>query len=137
MATSQLANKSEVLEQPDGTREWRLNGKLHREGGPAIEFSDGMREWWLKGTRHREDGPAVEYGDGGRTWWVDNNLHREDGPAVELADGRREWWLDGHQFTKVEHAAAVLRRERHRALEAALATTIRPFVRTRVSDLSC
>lgn len=33
----------------DGHKEWLLNGKLHREDGPAIEYSSGSKEWWLNG----------------------------------------------------------------------------------------
>jgi len=110
-------DKSTVV-QPDGTRVWYLNGKLHRVDGPAVEGADGLREWYLNGLRHREDGPAVEYVDGTRAWyrngkrhrvdgpaierangtreWIRNDLrHREDGPAIEYLDGTREWWLDG------------------------------------------
>jgi hypothetical protein len=29
--------------------EWRLNGYLHREDGPAIEWANGEKEWYLKG----------------------------------------------------------------------------------------
>ena len=29
----------------NGNRYWYLNGKLHREDGPAIECADGDREW--------------------------------------------------------------------------------------------
>ena len=51
--------------------EWRLNGKLHREDGPAIEWASGTKEWYLNGKRHREDGPAVEYIDGSKKYWID------------------------------------------------------------------
>jgi len=27
--------------------EWRLNGKLHREDGPAIEYETGNKSWYL------------------------------------------------------------------------------------------
>ena len=30
-----------------GTKLWYLDGKLHREDGPAIEFPDGYKEWYL------------------------------------------------------------------------------------------
>ena len=48
----------------DGTKYWYLNGKRHREDGPAVECADGHKEWYLNGKRHREDGPAVECADG-------------------------------------------------------------------------
>jgi len=63
-----------------GGRVWQLNGKYHREDGPAIEWSDGTREWVLNGKRHREDGPAVE-----------------------RADGLSSWWLNGRHITEEEH----------------------------------
>ena len=31
----------------DGTKRWFLNGKLHREDGPAIEYPNGSKEWFL------------------------------------------------------------------------------------------
>ena len=46
---------------PDGSKEWYLNGRLHREDGPANEWPDGSKHWYLNGKRHREDGPAVEW----------------------------------------------------------------------------
>jgi hypothetical protein len=44
-------------------------GKLHREGGPAIEHTNGDKEWWLRGKRHYEDGPAVKRANGDKEWW--------------------------------------------------------------------
>jgi len=86
----------------DGTKEWYLNGKLHREDGPAIEGVDGSKEWFLNGKPHREDGPAIEGADGTKAWFLNGKLHREDGPAYERADGSKEWWLNGEELTKVE-----------------------------------
>lgn len=59
-----------LTESADGRRDWWLNGKRHRDDGPAIELPDGRREWWLHGKRHREDGPAIEWPDGYRSWWL-------------------------------------------------------------------
>jgi hypothetical protein len=87
--------------------EWRLNGGLHREDGPAREWADGSREWWLNGLQHRTDGPAVEYADGDRSWYLNGQLHRENGPAIEWADGWREWWLNGDQYTEEEFDEAL------------------------------
>jgi hypothetical protein len=48
---------------------WYLNGKLHREDGPAvIEHTSGTKWWYLKGKLHRKDGPAIEYMDGTKVW---------------------------------------------------------------------
>jgi hypothetical protein len=54
--------------ESDGDTVWRLNGKLHRTNGPAIEYAYGRKEWWLNDNRHRTDGPAIEYADGGKEW---------------------------------------------------------------------
>ena len=89
----------------NGNRFWRLNGKRHREDGPAIEMADGVRSWWINGERHRLDGPAVEWDDGSREWYLNGELHREDGPAVELANGVCEWYLNGTQLTEAEFNA--------------------------------
>ena len=37
-------------------------GQLHREGGlHAYEHGDGSKEWWINGKKHRDGGlPAVE-----------------------------------------------------------------------------
>ncbi len=85
-----------------GNKFWYLNGKIHREDGPAVEYSSGTKFWYLNGKKHREDGPAVEYIDGGESWYLNGERHREDGPAVELADGYKEWYLNGEEVTKEE-----------------------------------
>jgi hypothetical protein len=38
----------------DGRKSWFLNGKRHREDGPAIECSDGHKEWYLNGKKLTE-----------------------------------------------------------------------------------
>ena len=30
---------------------WKLNGKRHREDGPAIEYADGEEQWYLNGVK--------------------------------------------------------------------------------------
>ena len=61
-----------------GNKEWRLNGKLHRIDGPAVELTDCYKSWWFNGKLHRIDGPAIE--------WFD----------IE------EWYLNGKKVTKEE-----------------------------------
>jgi hypothetical protein len=89
--------KMKVL--PDGTKEWRLRGRLHRTDGPAWEGADGTKMWWLNGERHRTDGPAYERADGLKEWCLNGNRHRTDGPAVEWDSGSREWWLNGKEVS--------------------------------------
>ena len=54
-------------------KEYYLNGLLHREDGPAVEYKDGHRCWFLDGQRHRTDGPAcytiVNAGDYSNQSW--------------------------------------------------------------------
>jgi hypothetical protein len=84
-----------------GNKFWRLNGKLHREDGPAIEYMDGAKVWYLNGERHCIGGPAYE-SSFLNTWWKNGKLHREDGPAVEYIGGTVEWWLNDEILSKEE-----------------------------------
>ena len=101
-----IAYKVEV--DTDGTKLWYLNGKLHREDGPAIERADGSKHWCLKGKLHREDGAAVEYADGTKCWHLKGKFHREDGPAIEAADGNKWWYLNGKELTEYEHKRKIM-----------------------------
>lgn len=38
----------------DGSKCWYLDGKRHREDGPAVEFSSGTNAWYLNGERLTE-----------------------------------------------------------------------------------
>jgi hypothetical protein len=70
-------------------------------------YASGSKEWWLNGKLHREDGPAVEYADGGKEWYLKDKLHREDGPAVEYPSGDKYWYLNDKSMTEEEHKAAM------------------------------
>ena len=89
-----------AIEKSDGTKWWYLNGQPHREGGPAYEDSDGTKSWYLNGQRHREGGPAIEGSGGTKSWYLNGKPHREDGPAYEASNGSKGWWLNGQKFTK-------------------------------------
>jgi hypothetical protein len=93
-----------------GTKRWWLNGKLHREDGPAIEYANGTKKWYLNGVRHREDGPAIEWANGGKTWYLNGVHHREDGPAVECANGSKYWYLNNKAYTKQNYYRELMRR---------------------------
>jgi hypothetical protein len=50
-------------------REYRdARDRLSRAGGPAVE-SDDRKEWWVEGRRHREDGPAIVTIQGTELWY--------------------------------------------------------------------
>jgi len=91
-----------MKECSDGTKEWRLNGTLHRTDGPAVERSNGSKAWCLNGILHRTDGPAIEHSDGSKVWYLNGERHRTDGPAVEWHTGSKEWWLNNKQVTWFE-----------------------------------
>ena len=89
----------------NGCRIWYLNGKRHREDGPAVEHPDGSKEWFLNGDWHREDGPAIEYASGNKRWYLEGVLLDEDqhrtqtesctGKVVEI-DGKK------YKLTEIE-----------------------------------
>jgi len=85
--------------------EWyNLEGQLHREDGPAIEYSNGDKHWYQNDKRHREGGPACEYHKGDTSWYQNGKLHREDGPAFDWEDTKR-WYLNGKKLTEFEFNA--------------------------------
>ena len=86
----------------DGEQRWYLNGELHREDGPAVIGANGYQAWYLNGKRHREDGPAIIWANGYQAWYLNGQLHREDGPAVIWANGSQRWYLNSEELTEQE-----------------------------------
>ena len=70
-------------------------------------YNNGDKHWYLNGKRHREDGPAIEYDDGNKEWYLNGKRHREDGPAVEWANGFKKWYLNGIEYTEAEWKAKI------------------------------
>ena len=74
----------------------------------TITDSFGTKRWYLNGKRHREDGPAVIYSNGDTIWYLNGKLHRTNGPAVEFFNNNNinpnieQWWINGKEFTKKE-----------------------------------
>jgi hypothetical protein len=66
-------------------------------------WPNGSKSWYLNGKRHREDGPAIEWANGDKSWYLNGKSHREDGPAVEWADGYKAWYLNDERVTEEEH----------------------------------
>jgi len=92
-----------VIDQK-GSIKYFLDGKLHRDDGPALEhqhYHTYYRAWYQHGLHHREGGPAVEKSTSINKWiklWYRNGrLHREDGPAIEKSNGTKMWYLNGYQ----------------------------------------
>ena len=94
---------------------WMVDGKYHREDGPAVESDGGDKEWFFHGKLHREDGPAIEWEDGTKKWFINDNLHREDGPAIEGRNGYKSWYLQGEHYNteeKWEEALEIVKAKR-------------------------
>lgn len=37
-----------------GNRYWLIDGKYHREDGPAVEYANGNKEWYYLGVKCKE-----------------------------------------------------------------------------------
>lgn len=86
----------------EGVEYWFKDNNLHRVDGPAIQWSEKTYQWYFEGNLHRIGGPAIENEDGERQWWVNGNLHREDGPAMEESSGLTEWYLHGEHIYSLQ-----------------------------------
>jgi hypothetical protein len=104
-------NYTGIVVYPTGTKEWYLNGELHREEGPCTACKDcqsgnfepasgdpevSPKEKSLaKPKTCSKPGPASVYPNGTKHWFLNNKLHREDGPAIVWPNGEKQWWLNG------------------------------------------
>ena len=43
----QPTNFTGIIEWSNGTKQWLVNGKLHRLDGPAIEHYSGSKYWYI------------------------------------------------------------------------------------------
>jgi hypothetical protein len=46
-----LSNGGELFESYHGNSFYYLNGKMHREDGPAVEYANGNKCWYLNDER--------------------------------------------------------------------------------------
>jgi hypothetical protein len=86
-------NYTGIVDFPLGTRQYHLNGKIHRENGPAIELYTGDKIWYLNG-----------------------KLHRIDGPAIDFFVGRKEWWLEGIKYSQEEWFEKLSEEDKEKAI---------------------
>ena len=50
----------------------------------------------MDGKRHREDGPAFRDDDGFEVYWINDNRHRENGPgAYGPQNTEKKFYIDG------------------------------------------
>ena len=84
----------------DGTKFWYLNGKLHNEHGPAVEYANGDKYWYLNDELQRKDGPAVERSDGCKEWHLNGELIVSTGPDIEKALFTLSTYLQDQEVTK-------------------------------------
>ena len=70
----------------DDRTEWRLNGKLHREDGPAIDSANGDEGWYLSGKYHRIGGPAIKWISGYKAWWLNGKEVTEAEAMVQVKE---------------------------------------------------
>lgn len=68
-------------------------------------YASGDKHWYINGKRHREDGPAIKSASGHKYWWVNGERHRKDGPAVENANGNNWWFINGKEINEDEFNA--------------------------------
>lgn len=102
-----------------GKTTYKINGKLHREDGPAVIRINGTKKYCINGKLHRIGLPAVftgydvigniqlddEYAIKNRLYgtikyYVDGKLHRENGPAIVCKNGTRHYYLNGKPFNE-------------------------------------
>ena len=69
-------------------------------------YDTGETYWYLDGKLHREDGPAIECLNVYKVWYLNGKRPREDGPAIEYDNGFKYWYLNGKELTGSQHKAA-------------------------------
>jgi hypothetical protein len=62
-------------------------------GGESREYSSGNKYWYLNGRRHREDGPAIEWFSGDKHWYINGEfIHCETQKQFEQFMRLRAFW---------------------------------------------
>lgn len=104
--------KYKNLYQNSECRIHTLNGKIHREDGPAIIYEDESEKYYINGELHRDNGPASivkcsrhfkgsdlypqEFKNDFILFFYKNGLfHNDSGPAIVYPWGENEYYING------------------------------------------
>ena len=102
-----------------------LNGKYHREDGPAYirYYDNGQLEYeayWLNGKRYRIDGPSwILYYENGQIeveeYLLNDKYHREDGPAYigYYENGQiksEKYYINNREYSKQDYKLELIKR---------------------------
>jgi antitoxin component YwqK of YwqJK toxin-antitoxin module len=91
-----------------GNKCWKVDGKLHREDGPAV-ISSYVEYYYKNGELHSyNDEPAINFKDGHQEWYKNGLLHRDsDLPAIVSHNGRKEWYQNGQLHRETDLPASI------------------------------
>ena len=68
---------------------------------PVMEVDEyGDKIWYLNGKRHREDGPAYECSDGYKWWYLNDEFIVGTSPDIERALFTLSTYLQDQEVTK-------------------------------------
>ena len=68
---------------------------------PVMEVDEyGNKRWLLNGKLHREDGPAIEWADGDKSWYLNDEFIVSTGPDIEKALFTLSTYLQDQEVTK-------------------------------------
>ncbi len=103
--------KYTVKTDNNGDKLWFLNGKLHREDGPAVELANGDKSWYLDGYKYTKEDWEKEVARPNKSSSLDGKLVEIDGKKYKLV-------LDGPSETdkKIETALSKLTAEEKKLL---------------------
>lgn len=66
------------------------DGFLHNEDGPSIEYANGTKWWMLNGKLHRDNGPAIIDKKEIVGYWINGEPATEE----EIKNIKRNKWID-------------------------------------------
>ncbi len=59
---------------------------------------EGVKHYYLDGKLHRENGPAIEYPDNSPWWFINDEFRPEDEISLEQNTSSKFWYLNGQRI---------------------------------------